>query len=208
MSDHSFDDRAATWDDDPTKVARATAAADAVAAAIPLTPGMRLLEYGAGTGLVSERLQGSVGPIVLADSSRGMLDVLRSKVTSGVFGDARAMDLDLLRDPVPADRFDLIVTVMTLHHIPDVDPVLRAFAELLSGDGRLCIIDLEREDGSFHGPAFGGHDGFDREDLAGRLRSAGFGEINIDRCYTMTKNGRPYDLFLATCVRNVTPLPG
>src|SRR5262245_42487472 len=45
-----FDARAATWDDDPTKVERARAIADAIVREVPLAPSMAALEYGAGTG--------------------------------------------------------------------------------------------------------------------------------------------------------------
>ena len=72
MSTNSFDDRAATWDDDPAKVERADEVARAISAAIPLDRSMRMLEYGAGTGLVTQALRESVGPVTLADTSKGI----------------------------------------------------------------------------------------------------------------------------------------
>ena len=53
MSD--FDARAATWDDDPTKVERAQAVADAIVRSVPLASTMRAMEYGAGTGTGTSR---------------------------------------------------------------------------------------------------------------------------------------------------------
>lgn len=203
MSSNRFDERAATWDDDPRKRERAGVVADKVRASVPLHPGTRLLEYGAGTGLVSQALRDAVGPVTLADSSQGMREVLTAKIAAGAIPDARVSDLDLSRDPAPDERFDLIVTVMTLHHIPDISPVVHGFAAMLEGGGHLCVVDLEREDGSFHGPDFPGHEGFDRDELAARLHEAGFDDVRFQHCHQTEKGGRRYDLFLATGVRPV-----
>ena len=53
---NKFDDKAATWDDDPAKVERAGEVARAIRAAVPLNTSVRMLEYGAGTGLVTQAL--------------------------------------------------------------------------------------------------------------------------------------------------------
>ena len=201
MSSNRFDERAATWDDDPRKRQRALAVAEAIRNTVPLRPDQRLLEYGAGTGLVSQALSADVGSVTLADSSQGMLDVLHAKVAGGAFPDARVVDLDLGRDPVPDQRFDLVVTVMTLHHIPDLDPVVAGLAALLEPGGHLCVVDLEQEDGSFHGPDFDGHQGFGRAALTARLEQAGFRDVGFQHCYRMQKDGHSFDLFLATCTR-------
>lgn len=205
MSSNRFDERAATWDDDPAKVERARAIAERIREVLALDPEMRLLEYGSGTGLVTQALRDQVGPVTLADSSQGMLEVLRAKVAAGTIADARVWDLDLARDPVPDERFDLVVSVMVLHHIPDLRPVLEGFAALLAAGGRLCVADLEREDGSFHGDDFEGHHGFDRRELASQLEAAGFAEIRFRHGCEITREGRTYNLFLATCTRAATP---
>jgi predicted TPR repeat methyltransferase len=197
----SFDERAATWDDDPAKAERARQVADAIRAAVPLDPTTRLLEYGAGTGLVTQALRDAVGPVTLADSSAGMRDVMNRKITAGTLTGARVWNLDLTSDPVPDERFDLVVTVLTLHHIPDVAPVLAAFAELLDDGGHLCIADLEEEDGSYHGESFEGHRGFDVDALRAILDQAGFTEVRVDRCGEIDRHGRSYPLFLATGIR-------
>ncbi len=200
-STDSFDGKAATWDADPAKVERAQAVARAIRAAVPLDPSVRLLEYGAGTGLVTEALRDAVGPVTLADTSAGMRDVMHAKIDAGAIPDARVWDLDLATGPVPDERFDLVVTVMTLHHIADLDPVLSAFAHLLVEGGHLCVVDLDEEDGSFHVEGFAGHHGFDRSALAARLTAAGFTDISFQDCHQVVRDGARYPLFLAVCVR-------
>jgi SAM-dependent methyltransferase len=201
MSTDSFDEKAPTWDADPAKVERAEIVARAIRAAIPLQGSTRLLEYGAGTGLVTQALRDGVGPVTLADTSRGMRDVIGAKIDAGIFPDARVWDLDLTTDPVPDELFDVIVTVMALHHIHDLAPVLSGFASLLPEGGHLCVIDLEEEDGSFHDPGFHGHHGFAPASLAAQLTHAGFGDITFQDCHHVVRNGVTYPLFLATCSR-------
>lgn len=201
MSMPSFDERAATWDDDPSKVERARDAADAIRRTVPLERTTRLLEYGAGTGLVTQALRDAVGPVTLADTSSGMRDVLHAKIAAGAITDARVWDVDLAEQPAPEERFDLVVTVMALHHVPDVEVVLGRFADLLDDGGHLCVADMDKEDGSFHGEGFAGHHGFERTALAGQLTGAGFTSIAFQDFSTVERHGERYQLFLVTGVR-------
>jgi ubiquinone/menaquinone biosynthesis C-methylase UbiE len=197
---NGFDERAATWDDDPAKRERARRAAAQVRATVTLDGDTRLLEYGAGTGLLAQELAPHVGPITLVEPSSGMRDVIHTKITAGVLpSGTRALDLDLTRDPVPDDRFDLIVGLMVLHHIPELATVLRAFATLLDPGGTLCVIDLDQEDGSFHGDGFDGHHGFDHDNLAEQLSAAGFEAPRFTPSGAVERDGRSYGLFLASC---------
>ncbi|MFK5633541.1 MULTISPECIES: class I SAM-dependent DNA methyltransferase [unclassified Ornithinimicrobium] len=202
MGTEHFDDKAATWDDDPDKARQAQDVARAVASAVPTDGATRLLEYGAGTGLVTQALIGRVGPVTLADNSPGMREVLQVKVASGILPrDARVWDLDLETQPVPSERFDLVVSSMVMHHVTQLDVVLAAFAELLEPGGHLCIADLDREDGSFHSHDFGGHHGFDRQELVTALGAAGLAEVTTADCTTISKEGTAYPVFLATARR-------
>lgn len=193
----TFDARAATWDDDPAKLERARTVADAVRERIELHGSKRLLDYGAGTGLVSELLQHDVGAITLADPSTGMRDVMLAKIAAGTIADARVWDLDLEDAPLLDETFDLIVTVMTLHHVGDVDLVLSRFAELLADGGHLCIVDLDKEDGSFHGPDAEVHHGFDPSALAISLDKAGFIDVEFCNLQQVERPSGTFPIFLA-----------
>ncbi len=198
MSMGSFDERAATWDD-PAKRDRAEAVGRAIDAVVSLDESMRMLEYGAGTGLVTQALRDRVGPVTMADTSAGMRDVMQRKVASGVIRDARIWDLDLASQPAPDERFELVVTVMALHYVSRLEPVLAGFASLLVDGGHLCIVDLEEEDGSFHGHDFDGPHGFGHTALASSLHQAGFTGIEFQPCHRVIRDGVTYPLFLATC---------
>ncbi len=200
-----FDVRAATWDDDPSKIERARAVAGAIEREVRLAPSPRALEYGAGTGLLSFLLRDRLGEVVLADVSEGMLAVARAKIASARDERMEAVRLDLLADPMPAQKFDLVYSLMTLHHIGDTDGILRRFHDVLARSGVLCIADLDREDGSFHGPGFDGHNGFDRAELAAKARQAGFADVRFTTAYEMKKEAggamRTFPIFLMIAVK-------
>jgi predicted TPR repeat methyltransferase len=196
----TFDERAATWDDDD-KRARAQVVADAIRGAVPLNPQMRWLEYGAGTALLTQALRDAVGPVTLVDTSAGMREVMQQKIESGALADATIWSVDLAAEDPPDERFDVVATMLTLHHIPDLGPVLARFADLLVPGGHLCIVDLEEEDGSFHGDGFHGHHGFAQEPLTALLEAAGFVDVRFERCHAIVREAADFPLFLATAAR-------
>jgi ubiquinone/menaquinone biosynthesis C-methylase UbiE len=200
MTTGDFDARAATWDDDPAKVERAQAVADEIVARVPLSRTMRALEYGCGTGLLSFMLRARLGDITLADVSEGMLAVAARKIAAAGDASMRAVKLDFFADPVPAHAFDIVYSLMTLHHIPDTQGILERFRSALAVPGVLCIADLDAEDGSFHGAGFDGHLGFDRGELAAKARRAGFASVEFTTAYRLTKNSgearRTFPIFL------------
>ena len=153
---------------------RAREVAEAIRAAVAITPATRVLEYGCGTGLLGLSLAPHAGRVTLADSSDGMLEVLGRKLASGAAANATALKLDLEHQPLPPDRYELVCSLLTLHHVHDLDRVLPLLRAALVSGGTLCVADLDAEDGSFHGHGAGVHHGFDRAELGARLRAAGF----------------------------------
>jgi len=200
-----FDAKARTWDADPAKLERARRVGEVIAEAVPGLARMSVLEYGCGTGLLGFVLQPRVAHVTLADSSREMLAVVREKVEASGASNVTAMHLDLAAGPPPPSRHDLVCTLLTLHHIADVDDVLRKFSALLVSGGTLCVSDLDAEDGAFHGKGFTGHDGFDRGDLAARLERAGFVGVRFSTVGAIGKDTeqgpRTFPLFLAVAQR-------
>jgi len=107
-----FDQAASTWDLEGMRVALAQGVAGAIAARVPLSKDLTLLDFGCGTGLVSLELAAQVGPLTGADSSPGMLKALAEKTAAaGIAMTLRALDpagpLDL------GGPYDLIVSSMT-----------------------------------------------------------------------------------------------
>lgn len=195
-----FDNKAREWDSNPVFQDRANRIADAIRAAVPLSTSMAALDYGCGTGLLSFPLKDALGRITLKDSSVGMLDVLREKIATQGVTNMTVRQADLTADPLPKERYDLIYSAMTLHHIPNTEHILAIFHALLNPGGVLCIADLDQEDGSFHGPGFDVHHGFDRTNLAAKAGKAGFGPVSFSTVFEIIKpqadGERAYPVFL------------
>lgn len=202
-----FNAMAAEWDDNPMRAGIARAVAAAIADTLPLRADMRALEYGCGTGLVSVLLAPRLGHIMAADVAPAMLDVLDGKCRQAGLAHIETRRLDLTADPLPAERFDLIFSSMTLHHIEDVPAVLQSLAGLLKPNGWLALADLDREDGGFHGGPMPGvfHRGFERAWVMERLRNLGLADVNARTAHTAHRAGpggdAEYPIFLISARR-------
>jgi SAM-dependent methyltransferase len=88
-------------------------------------PPATVLDVGCGTGTLAARLSDSGYDVVGLDSSRGMLEVLEDRApgVEAVLGSATEI-------PFADGRFDLSLSVATLHHIADRSEVRRALAEM------------------------------------------------------------------------------
>ena len=205
MHEHrSFDDEAATWDDDPGHEERQVAVARAIAEAVDLSPRMSALDVGAGTGRLSILLSDQVGSVLVTDPSAGMVQVARERIEQAALSARlRAVRADLTTDRLDG-VYDVVWSSMALHHVRDLDGLLRSVAGLLVDGGRLAIADLDEDpDGAFHAEKvdFDGHHGFDRHRLAEQLADAGFAEVTFVDATTVLKGDREFGVFLCTATK-------
>jgi len=209
MAGTPFDEAASTWDQQPRRVALAKAIGEAILREAQPTCDTNVFDYGCGTGLLGLYLLPHVASVTGADNSAGMLDVLRTKIAEGRFDNMKALRLDLQSDPVPDDRYEMVVTGMVMHHVADVSRVLQAFHRMLVPGGVLCLADLDTEPGNFHPPEVAAsvhHHGFNREELKARLADLGFVGATDVTATTMRKetadNGeQKFPVFLITARR-------
>jgi 2-polyprenyl-3-methyl-5-hydroxy-6-metoxy-1,4-benzoquinol methylase len=200
-----FDDEAKTWDDDPKKLERAIIFAKEINDFIQPDQTLNALEFGCGTGLLSFQLKDAFKTITLADNSEGMIKVLGEKIVKEGVENFKPLHIDSLESDLIVNEYDVIYTLMTLHHIPDADNIVNVFNSILKRGGYLCIADLVKEDGSFHSDHdnFEGHNGFDRNELSVLLSNNGFNVEYYKICFEIVKefddkNNR-YPLFLMIC---------
>lgn len=201
----AFDDKAATWDDDPIRVSRAAEVASQISEVIAPSRDMHLLDFGSGTGLLGFALLPAVDRVTFADPSEGMLTQVVAKLRER--GDTRGSvyRLDPSAPTLP-ERYDAIVSLMTLHHVPDTAAVVRLLADHLRPGGWLALCDLDLEDGSFHDHhTTDVHHGFDRTELVALTERAGLEQVRVRTAFTMRKEKgdgvREYPLFLLTARR-------
>jgi len=199
-----FDLNAADWDSNPSRAALATAVSDCIRKSLPLEPSTRVMDYGAGTGLVALQLLPAVGEVVAVDTSREMLKVLTQKLVAAKIRNVTTALCDLQREPFTGAAFNLIVSSMTFHHIKDVAAVLGQFHAALKANGRLAIADLDPDGGMFHpDPTDVAHPGFERAWLKQLLMKSGFVNVSDRTAHRLSKEGaggvvREYSVFLIT----------
>jgi ubiquinone/menaquinone biosynthesis C-methylase UbiE len=197
----TFDERAKDWDT-PERIARAGEMAAAIRSAIPLARADRLVDVGAGTGLLGLALVDDVGEVVLLDPSPGMIEVATAKLGDGALPTVHAELHDLLTDPPPAEPFDVAVSLLVLHHLQDTRAALTAIHDLLGPGGRIALADLDTEDGSFHSAGAEGihHRGFDRPALEALARDVGFIDVSTRTAMVLDEDSNfdGYAVFLLT----------
>lgn len=193
----SFDQKARDWDT-PERVERAAAVADVIRGHVPVPAAGRIIDLGAGTGLLGLSLHGDGGTLVLAEPSAGMRDVATEKIRAAGIAGVSVVPFDLGAGEAAGEPFDLAVSMLVLHHVPDTTAVLATVFGLLRAGGWMALADLDAEDGTFHDPDAEGihHHGFAREHVQDVARAAGFVDVATADAGEIDRDGRPFPLFL------------
>ena len=203
---NEFDQKALEWDKNKMHLERTIAVAGQMQKMIPFRAGMKAMEFGAGTGLLSLHLKDHFSEITMMDSSEEMLKMASQKVEEGDRSKFKTLFLNLEKEEYTGDPFDIIYSQMVLHHIRDVQSVLKKFYDFLTPGGILAIADLYTEDGSFHEGDPSVHFGFDPGGLSEIMGQLGFTGFNEETCFIIRKAVSPdvtreYPVFLLTATK-------
>jgi ubiquinone/menaquinone biosynthesis C-methylase UbiE len=126
------------------------------------------LEVGCGTGSFSRLLAKSSERVLALDLSPNMIRVAQER--SAQFSNIDFRVADFLELELPAETFDCIATIATLHHLPMKETLAR-MKNALKPDGVLLVLDLFQPEGL--------HDAF-RSALA----------LPLSLCLRMLRHGR------------------
>lgn len=192
-----FEEKAKDWDANEMIAALSSAVGASILNHMPLHERMSVLDFGAGTGLISSHIAPLVERVVAIDISQAMLDKLASKTE--LKGKVETICQDIIEDPMD-ERFDLIMSAMAMHHVEDTARLIKVFSEHLIEGGTIALADLDREDGSFHPADTQGvfHFGFERDELRSMLETHGFREVDFFTAHTINREGKDYPVFLVT----------
>jgi ubiquinone/menaquinone biosynthesis C-methylase UbiE len=202
-----FEAVASRWDSNPTRVKIAREVGDAILREVKMTPQMDVLDYGCGTGLLAMQLQPHVHSVCGADSSPAMVAVLQDKIATLKPGNVSTQLVDFERGAHASGNYDLIVSSMVTHHVPDTAALFKEWKRLLKPHGQIAFADLDTEDGAFHGDNTGVfHLGFDRIELRKLLLAAGFAEVRDSTATSVRKElegqgAREFPIFLIVATK-------
>jgi len=165
-----FDKKASEWDQQRYRIDRADAVARGIRQAISVSDVQSVLDFGCGTGLLGFEFLNEFTSVTFADTSIGMLEQVGKKLAEGNVANCKLLNLEM--DKIDS-QYDLIVSLMSLHHIEDYLAQIRTLSSSLLGGGFLCLCDLDKEDGSFHTEEVVPHHGFDRAGIEKAMQENG-----------------------------------
>lgn len=200
MTNH-FDQAAQNWDNNPMHLERTEAITAELLKRIPIREGMKALEFGSGTGLMSFALKQYFSEITLMDSSVEMNKQAKAKVKAAGVDHLKPLHFDLEKDDYTREKFDIIFTQMVMHHVKDVPAMIQKFNKLLNPGGFIAIADLYTEDATFHDSGFDVHPGFDPDYMKDTIIKAGFLHPVLNQCFEIKRSGndnivKVYPVFL------------
>lgn len=184
MSD-SWDDYAEEWDTNPEVVRYAMLAFDSLRDALSSEERLslentRVLDFGCGTGLLSEQLSYVAKDVVALDLSSRMIDVLNQKGLDSVTTVVDELSGNLIeRHPAFHQPFDLIVASSALAFVPDFPATLSLLHACLSSQGVMVQWDwLKSSEESDMG--------FSKGELSQAYQACGFTDVVISEPFSMT----------------------
>jgi len=197
MNKDFFEKKADSYEKDDNRVANVENIANSIIERVSLQQNMHLMDFGSGTGLLLERIAPHVRKITAIDVSKSMNDQLAKK------RDNLSCELDILEIDLESvditDKFDGIISSMTMHHVKDTSAMFVKFHKLLNDGGVIAISDLDTEDGSFHTEDTGVyHFGFDRDVIANAAKQAGFLDVTVENASVVKQPQGQYQVFLLT----------
>jgi 2-polyprenyl-3-methyl-5-hydroxy-6-metoxy-1,4-benzoquinol methylase len=198
----NFDVDSLTWDDNPVRWNMAKSVFSAMAKSVPFNDTMDLLDFGCGTGLISFQALPFVHSVLCADTSQGMINVVKEKAHSAELSGIKTLLLDPEDSSSFSGSFDCILSSMTFHHVADIAALLRRLYPAVKKGGYIAIADLDPDNGFFHENNDGVyHNGFVRNEMKSILEEAGFMNVSIETAAEVIKPGsdgeNKFSLFLA-----------
>ena len=197
--DH-FKNKSKSWDMNSKRVQNTKGIAELIVKNIRLNSSMELMDFGAGTGLLSYFTAPFVHKIVAVDNSPSMLVEFYAKK------DEFDCEVEVLEKDLSVDSlertFSGIISSMTIHHLEDTTALFSKMYAMLDDGGFIAIADLDLEDGSFHSDNAGVfHYGFERESLENIAKEVGFKNIKFELASTISKPQAEFTVFLMTAVK-------
>ncbi len=137
-----------------------------------LPEGRVVADLGCGTGGLLPLLAVNAGRVIGVDREQAMLDVAAERSAELANVDLRRGQLDQL--PLDGASVDLAVSVLVLHHVAELGPVLAEVARVLVPGGALVVLDMVEHDREEYRDTMGHkHLGFSQSSLSGLAQAAG-----------------------------------
>ncbi|KAF3277420.1 hypothetical protein TWF132_001663 [Orbilia oligospora] len=199
-----FNSEASSWDQNPDVQSATNSAFNEILRRIPSlsldNPAKpTLLDLGAGTGLLSLLLSPYTSQILSIDPSPTMISHLSQKLSKKDSPKNITPLCALITSPSDPclpntqKKFDIIISNLVLHHIPNLPEFITLTHGLLNPGGVICLTDFENvgeESRKFHPEGkMGGVErhGLVRKEMEELLITTGFEDVKVEVGWVMRK---------------------
>jgi len=97
------------------------------------------LDVGTGNGLLAAELRSRVPHVTGLDPDATVLEFARGEDSSVSW-----VQGDVMTFPFSVESFDVVASVATIHHLPDLDRTFTRFAELTAPGGVVAVVGLAK----------------------------------------------------------------
>ena len=197
MKNNRFEILAKSWDSKPQRVKGAMSFASKVKEFLPSDiSSFDVLDYGCGTGLVSFCFSDDVKSIEGLDNSTSMIEVYNEKSNKIGMKNIKGFVHNINEQDLQKEKYDLIVTNMTMHHIKNTQDFISKLTYSLKPNGYLAIADLQTEDGKFHSDNTGvEHFGFEFDKITDYFKNNNLKNIKCDLFESINKPNNTYEVY-------------
>ncbi len=195
-----FQEKAKNWDGNDRSKQLSAGISECILKNVALNDRMSVLDFGAGTGLISAKIAPYVEKIIAVDVSEAMLEKLNSKLD--LKDKVEVLCQDITVTPT-GEQYDLLMSAMAMHHVKDTDNMIKQFGMHLKPGGKIALADLDTEDGTFHSQGTEGvyHNGFNRRQFEIILKKYGFINIRFETALNFKSEHGSYPIFLALATK-------
>jgi len=184
-----WDEYARDWDSNEDVVSYSENAFQSLCEVVS-PDGLNVLDFGCGTGSLTEKLAQHANGIVALDTSPAMLAVLKGKSLSNVVTIAEELsDELLLKNVLLQPEFNLIVASSVCGFLSDYEGTLRLLKSLLAHGGWFVQWDWLATEAEHE-------TGLTKEAVLSALRGAGFRKVSVSTPFAMASAKGEMDVLM------------
>lgn len=175
----SWDDSAEEWDTNIDAISYSEKVYESLTNEVNIE-GQNILDFGCGTGLLTERLSLFASNIVAIDTSPKMISILHSKNLPNVTVLSESLTLDLMKNhPAFINKFNLIVASSVFSFLPNYESILKLLKPLLTTNGLFIQWDWLSPDNN-------SEFGLSEAAIKNAFQITGFKHIKLTRPFSLT----------------------
>ena len=185
----SWDDYAEGWDGNEDVISYSDKAFRALCEVVN-PEGLLILDFGCGTGLLTERMATTADRIVAVDPSEKMISVLQNKQLSNVETLIAVLSEETIKTyELFRSKYDLIVASSVCSFLPDYEGTLGLLKTLLKPNGVFVQWDWLKSDED-------NDSGFDEERIESAYQLAGLEKLSITEAFSIESEEGPMNVIM------------